>query len=134
MSGWPTICDRAKHDDPVALRLRIARQPAAADSGERDLELASVNRLVYEQEVADEQCVLHARRRDAERLDQVGAEHDPDADRHGDRRGPPFGPPVERTQALEDRRLLHGNRKLGAPRTPGNRSSEPVSWYNSTSQ
>src|SRR2546426_9205778 len=61
---------------------------------------------------------LHARRRDAERLDQVGAEHDPDADRHGDRRGPPFCPPVERTQALEDRRLLHGDRKLGAPRTP----------------
>ena len=72
-------------------------------------------------------------------LDQIGAEHDPDADRHGDRGGPPFGPPVERAQALEDRRLLHrrllhGDRKLGAPRTPGNRSSEPVSWYNWNSQ
>src|SRR5207247_4868826 len=117
-----------------AVRLRVARHAAAADPGERDLELASVNRLVHEQEVADEQRVLHARRRDAERLDQVGAQHDPDADRHGDRGGPPFGPPVERTQAFEDRGSLHGDRKLGAPWTPGNRSSEPVSWYNWNSQ
>src|SRR4029077_6281070 len=128
------IFDRAEHDDPVALRIRIARQAAATDPRERDLELASVNRLVHEQEIADEQRVLHARRRDAERLNQVGSEHDPDADRHRDRARPPFGPPVERTQALEDRGLLrgllHGDRKLGAPWTPGNRSWEPVSWYN----
>src|ERR1051325_3214254 len=40
--------------------------------------VAAVDRLVHEQEVADQQRVLHARRGNAERLDQVGAQHDPD--------------------------------------------------------
>src|SRR5881296_2943044 len=73
-------------------------------------------------------------RRGGRDLDRVALLPDPDPDRHGDRGGPPFGPPVERTEAVEDRGSLHGDRKLGAPWTPGNRSSEPVSWYNWNSQ
>src|SRR6267154_202659 len=54
------------------------RQMPEADAREGDLELSAVDRLVDEQEVTHEQSVLHARRGDAERLDQVRSEHDPD--------------------------------------------------------
>src|SRR2546428_574327 len=83
------VLDRSEHHDAVAARLVVAGQRQQPHARERDLELAAIHRLVHEQEVPHEQRVLHARRGNAERLDQIGAEHDPDHHRRRERLGPP---------------------------------------------
>src|SRR2546426_757075 len=83
------VLNRSEHHDAVAARLAVAGQRQQPEAGEQDLELAAVHRLVHEQEVPHEQRVLHARRGNAERLDQIGAEHDPDHHRRRERLGPP---------------------------------------------
>src|SRR5712691_1194200 len=82
------VLNRSEHHDAVAARLAVAPHRQQPDAGERDLELAAVRRLVHEQEVPHEQRVLHARRRNTERLDQIGAERDPDHHRRRERLGP----------------------------------------------
>src|SRR5256886_8260350 len=83
----------------------------------------SVAHLVDEQEVADQQRVPHAGRGNAERLDQVGAQHDPDEHGHDDRGVPPLGPLVEGPPQLAQ--SVHGDRKLEAARSSGNRTFRP---------
>src|SRR3989449_532052 len=83
------VLDRSEHHDAVAARLVVAGQRQQPHARERDLELAAIHRLVHEQEVPHEQRVLHARRGNAERLDQIGAEHDPAPHRRRERLGPP---------------------------------------------
>ena len=64
------VLDGAEDHDVLALGRGKRGQPAAVKSGQRDLQLAAEHRLVDEQEIADEQRILHARRWNAERLDE----------------------------------------------------------------
>src|SRR6266704_2924011 len=113
------VFDRAEHDDAAALGLGVPRHAQEPQPRAGNLQLAAVDCLVDEQEVADQQRVLHARRGNAERLDQIGAEHDPDEHRHHDRRVPPLGPLVEGPPQLAQ--LVHGDRKLEGTGCAGNR-------------
>ncbi len=82
------VLDRAEHHDAVRLGIGEALHPQKAHAHERDLELAAVGQFVDEQEVAHEQRVFHARRRNAERLDDVGPQEQPDDQRDRQRLAP----------------------------------------------
>src|SRR5262249_58434187 len=62
--------------------LGISGQWPEPPPGEGPLDLAAVPRFVDEQEIADEQGVLHARAGDAESFNDIRAQPQPDRDRH----------------------------------------------------
>ena len=72
------VLHRSEHDHLVPVRRPKRREPAAMNAYERNLELATEYRLVDEQEVPDEEGVLHARRGNAKRFHQERPQHDPD--------------------------------------------------------
>src|SRR5438105_12993478 len=58
------------------------------NAGDWNLELPTKSRLVYKQEVADQECVFHARGGNTEGLHDVGSKDDPDQQRRTDRSDP----------------------------------------------